>query len=151
MKTGTIEIPEGYVIDAVDTESGSVKFKPKPKDVMGIIRTVDDVLKDNGLTAEEFDRSCEGLTTDEKAYRILKLLAKSLNQGWEPNWDDSDEYKYFPWFYMQKGSSGFRFGVGGLWRAYSYVGSRLCYKSSELAEHAGRTFTEVYKQFMIIE
>lgn len=33
----------------------------------------------------------------------------------------------------------------------SFVGSRLCFKSSELAEHAGKNFTSVYKQFMVIE
>jgi len=30
------------------------------------------------------------------------------------------------------------------------VGSRLCFKSSELAEYAGRQFQDIYKEFMII-
>jgi hypothetical protein len=150
MQTQTIKLtfPEGFVFDKVGSDH--VLLKQKPKDVVERIMTVADVLADNGLTQEQFDEQCKGLEPDEVAYRILKLLNKSLNEGWTPNENDSNEYKYFPWFYMG-GSSGFRFRVCALWTSYSYVGSRLCYRSSELAEHAGKHFTAVYKQFMSIQ
>lgn len=147
MTTLKIEIPKGYMIDTVDNESGEVKFKPLPKDVISLVKTVEDLLAEHGLTKEEFDEQCKGLSPDEVAYRIIKMLVIALNEGWVPDWNDSDQYKYFPWFYMG-GSAGFRFNVCDSWD--SYVGSRLCFKSRELAEHAGRHFTEVYKQFMII-
>lgn len=149
MNTVKIEIPEGFLIDSVDTSSGEVKFKAKPKD-FSRIKTVEDILSDNGLTQAEFDERCAGHTQDEKAYRIIKLLAKSLNEGWVPDWSDSSQYKYFPWFEML-GPSGFRFGDFVGWGSGSAVGARLCFKSRELAEHAGKNFTEVYKQFMTID
>ncbi|MFH1121771.1 MAG: hypothetical protein V1775_18265 [Bacteroidota bacterium] len=90
-----------------------------------------------------------GFTDDEINYRKLKSITKALNEGWKPDWDDSNERKWFPWFTMS--SSGFAFFV-----AYYYYsctaaggGARLCFKSSELAEYAGRQFSQTYKGFMI--
>lgn len=150
MQTLKINIPQGYEIDSFDKLSGEIFFKAKPKDILERIKTIDDVLADHGLTREQFDEQCEGLDEDEVAYRILKLVARSLNEGWVPDWSNSNECKYYPWFEMQ-GSSGFRFGDDGGWFSVSRVGSRLCFKSRALAEHAGKHFTGVYKQFMVIE
>src|SRR5436190_14402519 len=107
MKTIKIQIPAGYEIDSFDQKSGELKFKPAaPKNAIERIKTVADVLIDNDIDPDDFNDSCEDLEADEKAYMILKLLAKSLNEGWTPNWSNSSEYKYFPWFEMN-GSSGF--------------------------------------------
>lgn len=149
METLKIEIPKGYMIDSFDKQSGEIKFKEKPKNVIERIKSVADVFADNGLTEYQFAKKCEGLSEDEVAYRILKLLAKSLNEGWQPDWNNSMEAKYYAWFEMG-GSSGFRSYVCDHWRSTSSVGSRLCFKTRELAEHAGKNFTHVYKQFMTI-
>ena len=80
----------------------------------------------------------------------MKLLTKSLNEGWEPDWDNSSERKYFPWFNMSSSGSGFSFCVCDDWGTHSSVGSRLCFKSSELAKYAGTQFTDIYKEYMLI-
>ena len=49
------------------------------------------------------------------------------------------------------GSAGFRFDDFDNWSSRSFVGSRLCFKTSALAEQAGKHFLEVYRQFMVIE
>jgi len=141
-----LEIKKEKVLQIYDkTDKKDLK-----KDVMHRIKTVDDILSDNGITKEDFDNDCQKMTNDEKAYKIIKLLCNSLNEGWVPNWDNSNEYKYYPWFNMCKGSSGFRCHDDGLWVTHSSVGSRLCFKSSKLAEYAGTQFTDIYKDFMII-
>ena len=150
MQTLKIEIPNGFAIDSFDAKSGEIKFKPKPKNVMERIKTVSDVIAEHGFTQREFDIACEGMAPFEKAFRSLVLIAQTLNEGWKPNWKNSSEYKYYPWFEMN-GSSGFRFDGFGRWHSDSYVGSRLCFKSRELAEYAGQQFTEVYRIFMIID
>jgi len=148
MKTLTINIPEGYLVDTFDQNTGEIRFKEKPKKLTERIKTVADVLADNGLTQEAFNARTEDLEKDEVAYQILKMLAKSLNEGWTPDWNNDNQYKYYPWFYMG-GSSGFRFYDCGYWHSLSSVGSRLCFKSRELAEYAANQFTDTYKQFMI--
>jgi hypothetical protein len=150
MQTLKIQIPDGFEIDSFDTKTSEIKLKPKPKKVTDRIKTVADVLADHGITPEAFSQSCMDLSQDEVGYRLAKLLTKSLNEGWLPDWNNSNEVKYVPWFDM-RGSSGFRFGGCDYWRTYSGVGSRLCFKSRELAEYAGKQFEEVYKQFMVID
>ena len=150
MKSIKIEIPDGFVIDSFDKESGQIKFKKSPKNKMEVIKTVEDILKDNGTTKKQFDKDCKDLSKDEVAYRIIKLLCKSLNEGWTPDWDDSSESKHYAWFDMRGGSSGFRFLDYDYWFAGTFVGSRLCFKTRELAEYAGKQFVEVYKDYMVI-
>jgi hypothetical protein len=144
-----IEIPKGYEVESFNKQSGQLKFK-EVKDPIDRIKTVADVLADNNITQEEFDFSCVDLPKDEKAYRLLKFLVKSLNQGWTPDWASSNENKYFPWFEM-RGSSGFRFVGYVYWSSVSDVGSRFCFKTRELAEYAGKQFESVYKDFMVID
>lgn len=33
-------------------------------------------------------------------YKLI-IIAEALNEGWKPNWQDSDECKYYPWFDMR--------------------------------------------------
>lgn len=147
MKTLTMEIPlpEGYQFDKVD--SGKIILKEKPKNVLECILTDDDVLADNGYTWLTFNKWCDGLSEDEKATRFLKLLNKSLNCDWVPDFDNSNVWKYEPRFLG--GSSGFRYDDCDYWTSHSCVGSRLCFDTEEKAVHAGTKFTKWYKQVII--
>ncbi|MDR3026017.1 hypothetical protein [Chryseobacterium sp.] len=151
METLKIEIPKGYEIEKFDTTTGVVSFKEKPKNIKERIKDFHDVLEVLGIDADDFEEENEGLEEDELAYRQIKLIVKALNEGWTPDWTNSSEAKYFPWFKMGSSSgSGFSFGDYAYWRTASYVGSRLCFKSRELAEYAGKQFTEIYKKYMTI-
>lgn len=151
METLKIQIPKGFEVESFDKATGEVRFREKPKIALERIKTLDDVFADNGLTEAQFDLDCEGLSQDERAYKQLKLVAKSLNEGWTPDWNNNREAKWYPWFYMDGGSSGFRLHDYDDWSSGSAVGSRLCFKSKALAEHAVKHFFEVYKQFFVIE
>lgn len=89
-----------------------------------------------------------GFTQDEICYRKLKTITKALNEGWTPDWKDINEKKWVPYFNT---SSDFAFAVAD----YRYstppagYGWRLCFKSEELAEYAGRQFLDIYKQFIL--
>jgi hypothetical protein len=151
MNTLKIEIPEGFEVEKFDTTTGVVSFKEKPKNIKERIKTFSDVLNHLGIDEDDFNDENEGLDADEIAYRKLKLIVKALNEGWIPDWSNSNETKYFPWFRMGSSSgSGFSFHVCDYWGTDSHVGSRLCFKSRELAEYAGKQFTEIYKEFMTI-
>jgi hypothetical protein len=90
------------------------------------------------------------------AYAKLFIIAEALNEGWVPDWADSDQYKYYPWLLVKKNTknpSGFGLSYDGYDCAgsYSNVGSRLCFKSSELAEYAGKQFKKEYEEAYLIE
>lgn len=122
---------------------GIKTFQPEIKER---IKTFDDVLRENGIKKNDFEKSCEDLTKDEVAYKQVKEIVKAFNEGWTPDWTDSNEYKYYPWFKMSSPSGG-GFSCHGCddWYSVSAVGSRLCYKSSDLAKHAANLFLDIYK------
>ncbi|WP_340074500.1 hypothetical protein [Leptobacterium sp. I13] len=118
------------------------------KEVTERIKTIEDVLKDNCITQEELDKMFANAPEHLKYQYIAELLCKSLNEEWTPDWEDGNYNKYFPWFKMS--SSGFRYDGCDYWGTFSFVGSRLCFKSTKLARYAGEQFTDVYRKFMII-
>lgn len=83
-------------------------------------------------------------------YKLI-VIAEALNEGWKPNWQDSDEYKYYPWFDMSNPA-----GVGYSYTDYaaSYTsasfGSRLCLKNRELAIYFGQTFTDLFNDSLLL-
>lgn len=47
------------------------------------------------------------------AYHKLTVITRALNNGWKPNWDDQNEWKYYPLFrYVNAGLSCASHGFG---------------------------------------
>jgi len=89
-------------------------------------------------------------TSDETAYKKLKIVIKALNEGWVPDWNDTNQKKWYPWFSL---TSGFGFS-GSLYFCTitcAGVGSRLCFKNEELATYAGTQFIDLYEQFLTLK
>jgi hypothetical protein len=113
------------------------------------IKTFEDALNESGETIVSFMRRTAWDTPDEIAYKKAKVITKVLNEGWEPNWDDSSEKKWRPWFPLD--APGFRFGVSlyGDTTSYWAGGSRLCFKSEDLCNYAAQQFFEIYKDLYL--
>ena len=85
------------------------------------------------------------------AHYKLCVIAEALNEGWKPDWSNWNQYKYYPWFEMGSPSGvGFSYDGYGNWASLSIVGSRLCFKSRELATYAGKQFEELYKEYFVL-
>lgn len=111
------------------------------------VKTFEDACRELGIDPLQFSTTCAGDSADEIAYKQIKIIARALNEGWTPNWDNASEYKYYPWFHMR---GGFSYANCDCWHQFSGVGSRLCFRTSELAEYAGKQFTAIYKAFMCL-
>lgn len=85
------------------------------------------------------------------AFYKLSIINGVLNGDWRANWQDYNEYKYYPWFFMDKDGSGFSFAYFGFASDTSTVGSRLVFRTRSLAEYAGKQFLDLYKEWMILE
>ena len=83
-----------------------------------------------------------------KAYIELQIITKALNEGWKPNWSNQSEYKYYPWFDLRGRSFVFYYVTVYFCNTFTGGASRLCFKSRELAEYAGRTFINLYKDYL---
>lgn len=84
------------------------------------------------------------------AHSKLVLIAEALNDGWQPNWENSRQYKYYPWFSMSTAGVGFSCTYYVSWNSHSCVGSRLCYKTSDIAKYAGTTFLDIYNDYFTL-
>jgi hypothetical protein len=128
----------------LDESFGAAFFKQKITDR---IKTFEDALEALNLATCDVYTNVD--TADERAYKQLKIIVKALNEGWTPDWNNSSEAKYYPWFEYKKGI-GFVFDCCGYYYQTSLVGSRLCFKNRELAEYAAKQFQTIYNDFLTI-
>lgn len=121
----------------------------KNQDVRDRIKTFEDALEETGRPdIPDFS----GLPSDMRSYFIaqykMSVIAEALNEGWIPDWYNSTEYKWRIWFRI---SSAFAFGDSyyDFSFALSGSGSRLCFKSKELAVYCAKQFLDIWKDIQL--
>lgn len=81
------------------------------------------------------------------AYHKLTVITRALNNGWKPNWDDQNEWKYYPLFrYVNAGLSSAYTSYSAT-HTYASIGSRLCFPTSALAKYAAEHFADLYRDY----
>lgn len=89
------------------------------------VKTYEDACKVLGVEPiNEQNAKAQGFRSDEIARRKLETIAAALNEGWKPDWNNTDQYKYYPYFYIQenakgKGSAGLSYAHTD-YRGYAY-------------------------------
>lgn len=110
---------------------------------------------------------------DIEAYLRLRIIAAALNEGWEPKFT-KDEWRYFPWFYIYSkeeleemdeeersrvvgraydnayanGGLAYAYAVSASSYSSTFNGSRLAFKSEELAVYCGQQFIDIWVDFI---
>lgn len=108
------------------------------------------------------------------AYMKLRIIVAALNEGWEPQFIPG-EYRWSPYFVLytkdEIDEMDEKTRVRVVFRSYNYasasggvscansnndsanvnanIGSRLAFKTDDLAEYAGKQFIEIYADFML--
>lgn len=125
----------------------------------------------------DYESNADNISVPETvAYMKLCIIVAALNEGWTPQFT-TDERRYFPWFYLytkeelakmdlekrtrvvlRSNNSASAHGGVAFADAYSdssyaitSYGSRLAFKSRDLAVYAGKTFTREYADFVFPE
>jgi hypothetical protein len=83
-------------------------MKKENKKITELVKTFEDARK---LTGRPDVPDFSNLPTDmrkhfEAQYKMI-VIAEALNEGWIPDWDNYNEYKYYPWFEMSPSSFAF--------------------------------------------
>lgn len=132
--------------EALENIFGADKFVPSQ------IRTYEDACRKLGIAPTRIEKfAFLGIEANHHyAYHKLTVIARALNDEWTPDWKNDDENKYYPWFDFSSGR-GLSYGAYVSDYSYSHVGSRLCFKSRELAIYAGKQFTSIYADFMTFQ
>ena len=95
------------------------------------------------------------LRPDEVARKKLEVITAALNEGWSPDWNNTSEYKYYPYFYIEPrkhcASAGLSYANSNRTASYTFavIGSRLCFHEPDAARYAGKQFTELYEQLLL--
>jgi hypothetical protein len=84
------------------------------------------------------------------AYYQLLIIVRALNEGWEADWRDSKQWKYWNWFYVDTEGFGDVYSFSAPSLAYSLTGARLCFRTHELALYASKQFKTLYFDYLYI-
>lgn len=124
----------------------------KPQDITKRIKTFDDAYFALGVEhpfiREFINKSCYS-SPDLEAYMKLRIICAALNEGWEADFSDFAQEKWFPWFCINDEELMFANANSAESHLGSYSGMRLAYKTKELAEYAGKQFVDIYQAFLL--
>lgn len=131
----------------------------------------DNVLVQAYRTAEFNTSGNQNDVTDVVAYLKLRIIAAALNEGWKPTFDEY-EYRFYVWFYIctkaeydilnddkkkecrvigrSSAGGGFAYAPAYCSSSGSHTGfgSRLAFKTRELAEYCGKQFIDIWADFL---
>ena len=135
----------GFNESVIYSSKSGVEEKP----ITERIKTYEDACNEMGIPISP--PRISDMTDDELAYYKLKVITKVLNEGWKPDWRNNNERKYFPYFNVPLGAScGLDSShLNACSYSISHIGSRLAYKSKELARYAGAQFKHIYEDFLL--
>ena len=116
------------------------------------IKTFEDACKKENINPEKLpgvNELPEDLQKPILAVYKLFIIFLAINNGWKPDWSNSVQYKYSPWYWVL--SSGFGFDGSDYYftRTLADVGSRLCCESSDKAKYIAEQFEAEYKDFLL--
>ena len=89
------------------------------------------------------------------ALNKLFTIADAWNKadGFVPDFSNSRQYKYFPWFVYNKDAAGFVYAntYNAASNTNADIGSRLCFKTANRARQFGEKFADLYNQVFLFK
>lgn len=124
----------------------------KDVDVFYRIRNYSDICKElniEELTIEHFKFLPLEQQRRQLAYHKLCNISKVFNGNWIPDFKNSSQYKYFPYFTKNKnGSWSVISSSAAYYFGYSLLGFGLYFKDEKTALHVVNLFLEIYLDYL---
>lgn len=70
----------------------------------------------------------------------MAQIERYLNEGWIPDFSNSDEPKYYCWYEYKKGSLVFAYAAS---RCFRFLGEVAFFKTKEIAEFVAKHFSDI--------
>lgn len=150
----TLETIDVDIAEAIDTFDAACNYlNLKPVTTFHVINSL--------ISLDSEDQQCYDILFKYINSHHLKAIA-ALNQlftiaeawnredGFTPDFSDSEQEKWFPWFAYNKNAAGFVCAGTNYTDAFAGFGYRLCFKSSERAKQFGKQFTHIYNEIFTL-
>lgn len=151
----TLEFEDSFIKEmykACENEQKLVfeKIFQYKKDDLFSIKTYTEVckkLKIKELTEKDFSFLPKEQIKKQLSLHKIQNISKLYNGDWEPNWNDINQYKYYPYFeYKQVG--GFGFYSSHVYYSSS-PGSVTYFKDKQTSDYVGKILIDIYNEFLI--
>jgi len=119
------------------------KFFTRKESIIEKINSFEDACKHLGVKFKTYKDD----TKNDIGFKKLKIVIKALNEGWYPNFNDTNENKYWNYFNMNK--DVFSCYTTDYSSTSMYVPSALYLKSRDLAVHCVKICLDEYKDFYL--
>ncbi len=101
-----------------------------------------DELKERELLLSDFSFLPEQDREKSLAYNKIQQIARLFNQGWVPDWSDTNQNKWYPYYeYKTSLGLGFCSSTYGFW---SLDGLVAYYQTQEISDFVGKLFIDLY-------
>lgn len=162
-KTKTTGPSKAEIIDAYEKGDESQKkllvklfpHIPLSNDIRDKVKTLADAIKITGIKKDAEImallnyKGADELMIAARTFVELSIIIQALNEGWVPDFSNSNEYKWYVYMKHVAGS-GLAYYDVDYWITSSNAGARLALKSRELGEYAGQQFENKYKIFFTL-
>lgn len=154
-KNETLEVTKENALTAYEKAKKSGKAllenlfgkKVFQKDIMERIQTLDDVFQETGADPYRVVPYPNPESPEEKAtngYRLAMEICKAYKEGWEADFRDKTQPKYFAYFTPSDSGSGLSLDANGRWYSTAPAGSRLAWKNPDHIRDAFKKFPDVF-------
>lgn len=115
------------------------------------IDSLEAAVKKTGREVADFSSLPEAIRDRHQAIDEMEIICEAVNDGWVPDWGNTNQSKYRCWFWMSP--SGFAFDCSSL--AYDSAdagcGSRLHLEKREKSDHVGShpEFLSIWKRIQL--
>ena len=120
-------------------------FSEKKISIIDRVKAYEDALE--VLRRDHFDET--NLYPREIALRKLEIIIEALNEGWEPDLSNHQEYKWYPYFSWSTAGLGCSYSNTSPAPADTYFSVRLLLKSKKLADYTGEQFKYLYEVMLL--
>lgn len=156
--------PFDFILEEVDSKDGNeiITDFNKAREHLGLKPNSEfDVVKVRESTYATCIYDVKRLVTDINPKHIEALIALNklftIAQAWNeadgfvPDFSDWEQDKWYPWFRYDNDVVGFVYAntSNAPATAYAFIGSRLCFKTSERAAQFGKQFADLYNKIFL--
>ena len=124
---------------------------------MSLVKSYEDACRELGILPT-YPKFTQCAKIDRKAmiaYHQLTIIIRALNilpngKYWKPDFNNRNEYKWRIWWQVDKDGLGFSSANYSPSSTLTHIGSRLLFRSEELADYCAKQFEDLWSDYILM-